>query len=265
MPTPSAPGAGRTSRGAGGRRRAAAARAPAARSRRPAAQALALGRRVLGGGDAVRGAARAIGGVPRDVVGGVGRRAPARAQPGGGPALVRMTPGARRRGRSTSASRRTRASRSSRRTARSTSGRASRAGSRCAGPCSAGPSRATASSTTRPATTRAARPGAGRPASGSPRRARAWPGTSSTASTTAPRRSERTVWVDGTPHHVGAAPVRRRPLARRATCAARPSPCGRAASAARVRLRLRAAVRALQRLAALRGEPPGGLGCNGTP
>ena len=50
--------------------------------------------------------------------------------------------------------------------------------------CSAARSRATASSTTRPATTRATPPGAGRPASGSPSPARASRGTSSTACTT---------------------------------------------------------------------------------
>ena len=50
------------------------------------------------------------------------------------------------------------------------------------------------------------RPGAGRPASGWPSPARASRGTWSTACTTGRRRSERTVWVDGTPHHVGPLP-----------------------------------------------------------
>ena len=58
-----------------------------------------------------------------------------------------------------------------------------------------------ASSTTPPATTRATPPGAGRRGSAARPTAARWPGTWSTACTTA-RRSERTVWIDGEPREV---------------------------------------------------------------
>ena len=135
------------------------------------------------------------------VVGGVGRRATARAHAPPPASRCGWSPGTCAPPGSSCASTRPRASRSSRRTARSTSGPASRAASPCAGRCSAGRSRATAWSTTPRATTPATPPGAGRSASAPPSRARASPGTWSRASTTA-EPSERTVWVDGTPHQV---------------------------------------------------------------
>ena len=247
-------------RGAGGARPgrpgpAAAAGAHAAPARRAPAQALALGRRVRGRRRWRARRARSIGGVPVawwavwD-----GERLHERMHRRAGP--VRMAPGhVRAAARSTCASRRARASRSSRRTARSTSGPASRAGSRCAAPCSGRPFEGRASSTTPPATTRADtawRWSAGVGVAESGARV-AWnlvDGVHDGA-----ERSERTVWVDGTPHHVGplrsptTSPRRRPALRGRGRARAPRAPAGGG-------LRVRDAVRALQRLAA---RTPGAL------
>ena len=247
-------------------RRAAAARAHAAPPRRPPAQALALGRRVLGGGDAVRGA-RAHRRRAGDVVGGLGRRAPARAhpaapRPGADGARARAQAGAARpalRGD------RRRRGRLAARRAVHLDPQAGRA-SRCAAPCSAGPFEGygfiddTAGYHARRTAWRWSA-GVGIAESG----ARvAWNLVDGVHD--GPERSERTVWVDGTPHHVGPLRVRRRPLRRSGTCAARPSPCAPAASGMLVFASdYEQPFGRFTGSLPVRREPPRGLGCIGTP
>ena len=172
-----------------------------------------------------------IGGVPVDVVGGVGRRAAARAH---APPRRAGADGARARAQppgSTCASRRARASRSSRRTARSTSGPASRAASPMRGTVLGRPFEG-CGFVDDTAGYHARRHGValvGRRRRGRVGRARGVEPGRRRARRAEP--SERTVWVDGTPAPRRAAAVRRRPLARSATCAARPSRCARTASA----------------------------------
>ena len=167
---------------------AAAARAHAAPARRAPAQALALGRRVRARRDGVRDARvdrRRAG----RLVGGVGRRATARAHaPPPGPGADGARARARRRARAALRGERGRRGRLAARRAvhlDPQAGRHPRArhGAR---PAVRGLRRA---STTPPATTPATPPGAGRSASASPSRARASPGTWSRASTTASPRS----------------------------------------------------------------------------
>ena len=226
----------------------APARPHAAPPRRPPAQALALGRRVRTRSDGVRDARLDRRRAGR-VVGGVGRRAAARAhasprRPGadgaGARAHRRVRPALRGRAR---------ASRSSRRTASSTSGPASRAASPCAARCSAARSRAARASTTPPATTRGTRRGAGRSGVGvAESGARvAW---NLVDGVHDGEPSERTVWVDGTPHHVEPLPFADDLSAvGDLRCeAVRGARAPRALPAAG--LRVRDAVRALQRLAA---------------
>ena len=164
------------------------------------------------------------------VVGGVGRRASARGQA----RAVRAVAGARD------------ADRGHDRAGVDAQDAAARDAARCSGARSTCPG----CSTSPPAATRGGPPGAGRRARAWPSRARPSCGTSSRASTTA-HRSERTVWVDGEPHEVGALAVRRPGARRRPRFDARRH-AGKARELPRDRLRLRATLRHLHRLAARR-------------
>ena len=180
------------------------------------------------GPDAMACAARAsVGGIAGRVVGDVGRRAPARAACARA-GVGRDGAGARPPPGSSCASRRAKASRSSRRTAPSTSGPASKPASPCEGRCSGARLRAAGVHRRHRRLPRAphglalvggrrrrrvGRAGGVEPGRGRARRASP---------------SERTVWVDGTPHHVDPLTFAD-DLSGVGALRARPSPCARTA------------------------------------